>query len=297
MPALAIPGLPPMNRWSLRLLSPALACLAPLAAQEPEKELDPEWLARDLRRIEEVRQVLGAAELTVEGLQRALGSPDVREDRDIGFGARRVCLAAYGGYTTVWLRVLAEAPADGGESRVAWLAVTQSGYVDSWGLVAAELRAAWARPVREEAQALAFERVEPERARALSKRTEEALGGSVAVDVPAEHARAFALLTSPCDDVIVGKAYSIDGGPPPGAEEIRALVEAGRLDLVRAVLRGLNPEGRAYAAHALLAGGELEPRDEAAIDRLRALPVELTVCRGCLVTHVRLDGALAVLDE
>lgn len=286
-----------MDSWLPRLLALSLACLAPLAAQQVEGELNRDWLKSDLQRIEQVRRALAAPDLTVEGLRRELGSPDVREDRDIGFGARRVCLAAYGGYTTVWLRMLAETPADGAESRVAWLAVSQSGSSASWELVAADLRAAWARPLREDRWELAFEWIEPERARALSERTEAALGGGVAVDVPAEHARAFTRLTSPSEDLIVGQEFSIEGLPPPGADEIRALVAAERFDLVRAVLRGLNPEGRVYAAHALLARSTLEPQDEAAIAALRALPVELVVCHGCEISHMGFDGALAVLDE
>jgi hypothetical protein len=42
--------------------------------------------------------------------------------------------------------------------------------------------------------------------------------------------------------------YGEDGAPPPGRLEIEELVRARRLDLVRAALRGLNPEGRAWAA-------------------------------------------------
>jgi hypothetical protein len=66
--------------------------------------------------------------------------------------------------------------------------------------------------------------------------------------------------------------------PPPGRQETAALVAAGRFDLLRAVLRGLNPEGRAWAAHALLehqkAGTKLDPADAAAIEKLRALPLK-----------------------
>lgn len=292
-----IPSRSAVDPWFSRLLPLALAAFASTCAQDEEKELDRNWLARDLERIEQLRGALGASELTVEDIQRDLESPDVREDRDIGFGARRVCLAAYGGYTTVWVRILAEARIGEGESRVARLTVTQSGFADSWKLVAARLRAAWARPVRDDARSIEFEHEDSPLILALAKQTEAALGGREEVEVAVEHARAFELLTAPCEDVIVGQSYSIDGGPPPGAVEIRGMVDAGRFDLVRAVLRGFNPEGRAYAAHALLARGELDPADEAAIAKLRALPVELTISHGCLVSRVGFDRAIATLDE
>ena len=275
----------------------AILLLLALQAPQEKRELDREWLASDLERIEQVRAALAAPELTVEGLQEALESPDVREDRDIGFGARRVFLAAYGGYSTVWVRILAETGIADRPARVARLTVTQSGYSDSWSLVAEKLRAAWSRPVTAGESSLSFEHEDAELVLALTTKTETALGGRVDVEAPAELARAFATLIDPCGEAIVGASYSIDGGPPPGAVEIRALVEAGRFDLVRAALRGFNPEGRVYAAHALLEREEIDPRDEAAISELRALPVEITICHGCLVTKTSFTGALDVLDE
>jgi len=66
---------------------------------------------------------------------------------------------------------------------------------------------------------------------------------------------------------------------------------------VRAALRGFNPEGRVYAAHALLEREEIDPRDEAAISELRALSIDITICHGCLVTKTSFTRALDVLDE
>ena len=64
-------------------------------------------------------------------------------------------------------------------------------------------------------------------------------------------------------------------------------MRAKRYDLVRTALRGMNPEGRVYAAEALLslarAGGELTAGDQAAIAKVRALKIPIRVCEGCIV--------------
>jgi hypothetical protein len=275
-----------------------LAGLSDRAAQDSkEAEVDREWLARDLKRVEQLRAALALPELTVEALQRALQSPDVREDRDIGCGARRVELAAYGGYTTAWIDVLARAGDRGHESRVAALRIVQRGSTDPPPGVVAALREAWKDDASLVGAEFEREREDAKLFAALRADTGKALGGRVGAEVPDELRVAFDRLASWSHDLIVGDSFGIDGGPPPGAGEIAALAGAQRFDLVSAVLRGFNPEGRVYAAHALLARGRLDPADAAAIAQLRALPVEISVSVGCVVSRVTFGEALAHLER
>jgi hypothetical protein len=69
---------------------------------------------------------------------------------------------------------------------------------------------------------------------------------------------------------------------------------------VRTVLRGINPEGRAWAAWALLAeakrGTPLVEEDRAALAKLESLPLELFTCSGCVFATQRWSKALAALD-
>jgi len=242
-----------------------------------------------------MRGALDAPELTIEGLKRALKSCDVREDRDIGFGSRCVYIAVYGGYTTTWVHVLGSTRVGERESRIAGVHVEQTGYPDSWKLVEERLRAAWKRPMRDVECGLACERDDATLTLELRKRTEDALGGHVDLQVPKELAAAFELLTTPFESGVVAKFFSVDG-ESPGLTAVQMLIDAERVDLLRAVLRSLNPEGRVYAAHTLLARGKLDPKDEAAIANLRALDVDITTADGCLVEHKRFTAALAVLD-
>ena len=275
----------------------ALACVGGTSRQAAGAALNEDWLRSDEKRIAQVRDALGRAELTVELLREIAGSSDVREDRAIGFGARRVRLSLYGGYTTIWVVILAEEPDEAGRSRVAALAFEQRGSPETWAAVAPRLREAWkgfpaTGALGEHDGWLAYERRDADRIAELRARTEAALGTVPATEVPSELAPAFELLTSPYEQLVIGRNCSYTGAPPPGAVEIRAIVAAGRFDLVRLVLRGPNPEGRVWAAHALLERGALDDADRRAIETLRALPLEIECCDGCEFEHASFDAAL-----
>jgi hypothetical protein len=274
----------------------ALAGGTRAVVQEPTPKLNEEWLASDLARVEQMRAALDAPELTIEGLKSTLKSCDVREDRDIGFGSRCVYIAVYGGYTTTWVRVLGPTRVGERESRIAGLRLEQAGSPDSWALIKERLRTAWGRKMRDTEHGLACERDDAKLTLELRKRTEDALGGHVEVQVPKELAAAFELLTSPFQEVVVGKMYGEDGAPPPGRREMRQLVEARRFDLVRAVMHGLNPEGRVYAAHELLAPDRIDLKDAPAIATLIKLDVDITTAYGCDVELKKFPAALAMLD-
>lgn len=271
-------------------------------APQSAAPLDESWLRSDETRIRQLRDALGRDALTVELLRKLTGSSDVRDDRAIGFGARRVELALYGGYTTIWVRLLATAPDEHGASRIAALEFEQRGPPETWPGFAARLRAAWTSGVApvaivERAPAFVFEREDAQLVRELHAKAERELGAAPAAEVPAALAGAFRTLTSPFEALVLGRSCFYDGGPPPGAEATQALVDARRFDLLRVVLRGVNPEGRAWAAHALLerarAGVALDAADARAIASLRALPLELACCTGCEVSHEGFDAALA----
>jgi hypothetical protein len=263
--------------------------------------LNEEWVAADGKRIEQLQNALDRPVLTVEALRELVGSSDVRDDRLIGFGARRVFLAVSAGYTTTWIHILAAERDEHGRSRIAAIRLEQIGPPEPWAELRPRLRALWRRKVTEVERGFSVERIDDVLVRELRDRAAQALG-RVEPSAPAgELAGAFDRLTSPFTDLVLGFMYGEDGAPPPGRLEIEELVKAQRLDLVRAALRGMNPEGRAWAApcppRAQESGGVLDASDESAIETLRKLPLQLTCSRGCMVWFENFDAALATLRE
>lgn len=266
----------------------------------PEAEvLKPEWVAQDVACIERFRDAVKTEDLDVETLVAKLGQPGAHEDRDLGFGARSVHLHLYGGYTTIWVDVLAEArTGDPARSRVARLRVRQDGK-EHWKELRPRLEPAWAGLATAGEEGFEFERTDEKLEGALRSKTAGALGGETPVAVPDELRAAFETLTDPLHEVAVGKHYGEDGAPPPGRREIEALARAGRKDLIRAVLRGLVPEARIYAAWELRSSGLalLDPQDAHAIETILALQHEVHATAGCVQVWCRPREALDLLER
>jgi hypothetical protein len=110
-------------------------------------------------------------------------------------------------------------------------------------------------------------------------------------------ADAYAKLTDPVAPLEYGWISGEGGDPAAGREEAERLLAAGDAALLRNVARGPNPEGRIFAAEALLRleskGRKLSAAEAKLVDAVRALPVRVTCAAGCLVDRKLGPEALA----
>lgn len=293
------------------ILFPALSCSAePGAVRNTSTDVkdrpaaidgvvEEDWVRADLDGIRRFRDVVRAAELDVEALVKAFGQPDTHDDRDAGFGVRLVKLHVYGGYATIWIDVLAEQPTQDHGSRVVSLRAEQRGSTPVPSAVLARYGAAWGGDAKLVADAYVYTRRDDARFVSLREATARALGGVLTIDVPKDLSAAFDRLTSPFETLPIGRFHGDGGDLPPGRREIEALAESGRLDLVRAVLRGLHPEARVYAAWSLrkARGSRLEAADAATIEKILSLPITVHVTEGCEQEWVAPRAALEVLEH
>lgn len=81
-----------------------LLLLAPLGTAD---DLDAGWVAKDVEVARRVAAALASGETRLDELLKKLGAASTEEGREIGFGARRLRLALYGGYTTTWVTIVA----------------------------------------------------------------------------------------------------------------------------------------------------------------------------------------------
>lgn len=264
----------------MRKLAPCSLVLAALAGAE--EALDEEWVASD---VAAARRVAGAlSETKLPTFLEKLGSASTEEDRDIGFGARRLRLAVYGGYTTTWVTVVSW---DGG---VGPLEVSCHEEAEVWAGIRDRIKAEYkghepevgdtGLRVRVGAQA------DPEGFRRERNRV---LGPPLAIDPHPSLEEAYLLLWSPTSDLVYGWMHGEGGDPPPGRNAVERILghEQGPA-LLDDILRGPNPEGRLYAAEALLRiekkGRKLGEQVRKSIDRVRKSGVKIHVARGCEVS-------------
>lgn len=111
------------------------------------------------------------------------------------------------------------------------------------------------------------------------------LGRPLGADVPADLRDAFELLTDPRAELVVGRACGAGGSAPPGRAAARELVSAGRADLLRDALRGMNPAGRIYAYAGLRVLAANTTDDDAAFARAHGLDLTVPSCNGCQTTR------------
>jgi hypothetical protein len=87
---------------------------------------------------------------------------------------------------------------------------------------------------------------------------------------------------SPLEELAVGSSCGFVGASPRGRDATLTLRSAGRVDLLRNVLRGPNPGARVYAAKALTKLGALRPEDANVVKSLTSASTRIVTCSGCM---------------
>jgi hypothetical protein len=252
-------------------------------AHAGDDALREDWVGLD---IGAARRVVGAlSETKLPKFLEKLGSASTEEDRDIGFGARRLRLAVYGGYTTTWITVVSF---DGG---VGPLEIDcHEGDTEVWAALRDRIKAEYKgqepemgdRGLRLRVGA----RADPE---GFRKERNKVLGPPLAIDPHPSLEKAYLLLWSPTSDLVYGWMHGEGGDPPEGRDAVeRILAHEQGESLLDDILRGPNPEGRLYAAEALLRlekkGRRLGEQVRKDIEWVRKSDVKVHVARGCEVS-------------
>ncbi len=254
-----------------------------------EKKINPDLLKSDVDLIQRIKSAFGASSAKGEDIDKFLKvvmPSDTRADRLLGCGIRQVCMAVYGGYTTIWLNVAVI------DKKIVALDCRQTGYSDSWHQIAPELQKAWGvTPLKQGASSITVaEYVEQ---KVIDAATAHEFGAAKLASPPGSLEQPFALLMSPLNQSHVGENCYEGGEKPEGREAIEKLSAAGRYDLVRAVLHGPSPEGRAYAALVLNKDKKASAEDLAVEEKLKRLNIPVNVCHGCIVSTESFEQVMA----
>lgn len=227
-----------------------------------------------------------------------LGPPEELQSGELGFEALRLVFQRTDGSIAWRVAVLIDA-SDETELAVAWRLECRP--LDEVGR--GEARALAARwPERVEPLAgrdeprdgwLARWR-DPLSAAALEARTRAVLGGHLPADVPGNLRDDYELLIDPLRSLV----FEPSGGDPArvgaGRRALERLLSEGREDLVRNVLRGLDPEGRTFAMEALLERVRPSPEDALAMRTLLELEVPVRAANA-RAGRVRASDALGLV--
>jgi hypothetical protein len=250
-----------------------------ISKHDVDSSVNREWLQKDVKVGLELRKLLppkGSADAFV----KSLGPSKPEDHTDLGFGLTAATHTLVGGHVSCWIRVASIA--DEFVSVDANCPTTSKDWSKIAPIVQEALGPEFVAKGDGYGASMNAHYPFPESKAKLQSALAKELGPTQTLDVPEELQKSYEILASPLDRLVVGTACGVAGSPPLGAKETLMLEKAGRLDLLRNVLRGPNPEGRVYAAQALRRHQPLTPDDASVIEKIRTQPTIIFGCSGCM---------------
>ena len=286
------------------MLAGFVLVLLPLLQSRSEarsiRTIDEHRLADDEQLVATVSSALQHRTMTVDALLTHLGQPGERDDGALGFGLRRLLVGERGGYTNALVHMLISD--DDPQRSIAEMRVEISCQDADPRAVFARLARRLPAGAREtQSRTIRIEWRDGELSQCVRRRVSDELGALSTPEIPDELRESLDRLTSPFEWLELGERCGIAGLPARGSMEAMHLLEAGRVDLLRIAVHGLNPEGRGWAAYCLRLhqrrSGEVARADAVAIERLLRLSPEVAMCDGCEGSRLPLGPALERLAD
>ena len=192
-----------------------------------------------------------------------------------GFGGRAYYADAHSHYTRVSFMAVTY------EGKIASILITTDFDEVTPDIIFEEVERIWAQhDVFAENRVFYYEYEDDDVIAAYRKNVNAGFAPLPRIAIPERLADDYHGLTSPVSDLYFGDYCDELELWMPGREAAARLARDKRWDLLRRVLRNVNPEGRIYAAEALMSGDANEV-DLEFIDKLRRSPVLINACNGC----------------
>ncbi len=259
-------------------------------APDDDEERSEEIAEADQALIERVARAL-PPKGKVRGLAAALGRETPDETRDLGFDIAWRRYELYADALTLWVDVVSR------RDRIAGLRIRA---LDGDEEYVRAMRRAWGEDLRRVDGGVELRRVVATEMARLRRSPQRSLGDAPAGGPSAGATQAVALLSDPLAYLTFGTACYEDGSAPLGRDAVDALYRGGSSEALGHVLVGPNPEGRVYAAEALLMfereGMSLRTEHRLAVAKVVALEVPIRACDGCMVHDASATELLGAKD-
>ena len=255
----------------------AAICFSSQARADKKEPVNPDWLRIDFAIAERLKNHLPPSADSADKFLKSLGAEGV-EFIDLGFGNKRHEGTIGGGYASFNIKILSR------DKGIAAIRVNMYGFTDSPEVERA-LRESLGSMAAPYEYGLRYEHRDTGLLSDMRMAVESALG-KYERPYAGEQSWAYEVLTDPFATNDVGDKCYYAGVVPDGRKAMESLRAAGRWDLVRAALRSMSPEGRVYAALALLelrGVMDIPKADYDAINIIRSLDIGISVCDGCIV--------------
>ncbi|HEV7744450.1 MAG TPA: hypothetical protein VGO56_05600 [Pyrinomonadaceae bacterium] len=261
-----------MTKFLQSVLVLLAICGVHFQARSQTEPLVAKWVKEDIDGVRSILELLPFEKQNINVVKAKLSKDWQVEETDLGFGATYLELGKGRGYSKDYVNALIY------EGRVVQYEAGVESYSSEWAQIKDRVIDRWKKgrgPLAvEEEHALVFRRaLEPVLAE-YRTRVSAGLGPLTDADVPKELIKSYATLTSPMNNSTISGTDQDD--------DIRALMQAKRADLLKNVLRGYNPGARVLAAVALLelekVGTSLTASERDTIGVVLDLDISLHAC-------------------
>lgn len=247
-------------------------CGVHFKARSQTEPLVAKWVKEDIDGVSSILELLPFEKQNIRGVKSRLTKDWHVEETDLGFGATYLELGKGRGYSKDYLNALIY------EGRVVQYEAGVESHPHEWPRIKDRVIERWKKgqgpSAIEEEHGLVFRKAFDPVLAEYHARVAAGLGPLTIADVPTELLKSYATLTSPMNNSTISGTDQDD--------DIRALTQAKRADLLKNVLRGYNPGGRVLAAVALLelekAGTHLTPSERNTIGVVLDLDISLHAC-------------------
>lgn len=245
---------------------------AQVSAMAQAETLVSDWVKEDLEGVSAITDLLPFEKQNIEGVKARLSKDWHVEETNLGFGAKYLELGKGQGYSKGYLNALIY------NGRVARYEAGIESYSDAWPKIKRRISEKWRSAGKSEATEEEHGLVVRQTLIAVLNEYQAnvalALGAMRDSAVPQELQQSYETLTNPMENLTLSGTRR--------DEDIEAIKNANRLDLLENILRGYNPGARVLAALTLLesekSGTHLSPGVRRSIGKVLALDVELHVC-------------------
>lgn len=267
-----------MNRF-LQMLFASL--LVSLLAQTSFAQHE-DRLKKDIERVELLLKLFPIENQTIEAIMDSLGDYLFTEEKDLGFGGKRVFINKNCDYLYISVTVILY------QDAFAYYEIIIGNHPSLGNSSRSHIEKAWLENGGPEYEVdnskLIYRNTIAPVLAAFHSAVGKELGEMNQVTVKSEDKEFYEYLISPLNNITVGSICGVIGAAPIGKQLIESLIKRKRTEIIENILRGYNPEGRVYAAIALLQMKEqaeqLNAETEQAIHKIMSLDTPISTCEG-----------------
>ncbi len=264
-----------------------------------EKGFNKEWLRIDKKVFLSLSEYISRGEFKMKPFEEDIIGIEVATQSRLWYGCERTTALQFGGYIgnsifiasknekLFYFKVLFDIKATKAVKRIA---ESDEGIerilMNKWKLLTYKSKDSLGNDIKIEQYQFLYENKGLKKS--FTKSIDNYLGEKTLVEVDSSLIESYSLLMNSSNIYNYGEYCQTKGVKPSGRIAIEELINAKRFDLIKNVLRGYNPEGRAYAIEALVKyhsknKTNLDEDDKQVIQKLTKSHLSVYTCTGCFI--------------